>query len=228
MGNKGHAYEEKIWNILEDAKLIHPDFPHKTGSKHHPDAVLQYDYNPLKIEVKLNISAVKFGQIDFKYERGWVLPSKTDNPEFREALKSTGILQFLNSNWKEKPKYFNLKHGEKATPELMEEEQKNFPVLRWVCPQNLIDTYYRNKGISYIQVGGFGFYKIQGGEGRIRKQIPLLTPKIEMEIRVKSSGMKNGGQYYSFNAATKAFSTGLNKSKFDLEKDVSFLFEKFR
>lgn len=220
--NLGHEYEKHIRANLKG--IIHPSDKGLVGAAHEPDVIVKYKTKPVVIELKYMVSKADFGQIELHYDKKWTLaPSK--NEAFRSALLFAGFEIFINKEWGEfgSPFWFLKKRGEDITTAQLEHDKKTFKDKFWDAPKNVINTYYRNKGVNYLQIKGMGLYRVGGSPQTINSQIPLFAPTIQIRARVKRSGDKNGRKYYSFNASVEAFKGGLAKSKYDLDKDHSFL-----
>ena len=191
---------------------------------------MSYIGTPVLIELKYNIKKVDFGQLNFKFDQtGWSVSDRCDNIEFANVLNVKGIKKFLNTNWgtKKVPKLFTKLRGEIMDLKDLKDEQKQYKELKFKCADNIISTYYKNKGVCYIQIGGYGLYRIEGMPQVIPRMIPLFKPTVHIRCRVKGDDSKTQNVYWSFNGACK-IETTLEKSKYDLDKDLTFLFEKTR
>lgn len=222
---QGHRYEVEVNNKLFSEGLIFPKWKPVPGSSSQPDCKIVYRAVAIDIELKLGIGDADFGQLSVKHDgRRWYLNQNTKNISTLNTLKSSGIERAINEIWDFPPPFkFSKKRGTKLTPEQWAYDRSQFKDIMWEAPQNTIAKFYGGKGVNYIQIKGFGLYRIPNTPETIRKKIPLFTPTVYARVRYKpkSSG---GIPDYDYSCDIGAMvGKNLQKSPFDLMKDTSFL-----
>ncbi|MBS3069536.1 hypothetical protein J4441_04180 [Candidatus Micrarchaeota archaeon] len=154
--NKGHKYEDELFELLEKMGLIYPGKMQK-GMAGGVDAVFCHLGKPYDLEVKNGLQA-DYGQKLFSWNEkgGWNF-SKDD--ETTRLFRELGTLTYLNKKGI-KPRKFS-KSKESMTYEDGKADQAAFEDREFIVKASALWKYYGEKGTHYIQVGdGYGFYHL--------------------------------------------------------------------
>jgi len=154
--NKGHRYEDEIFELLEKIGLLYPGTT-SDGMAGGVDAVFCHLGKPYNLEVKNGLQA-DYGQKKFKWskENGWDWSEHDDVTKF---YTDHGALKFV-SNRNITPRRYTIAK-DKITVEDGKADQKAFEYRDFIVEAKALWNYYAEKGIHYIQVGdGYGFYHL--------------------------------------------------------------------
>ncbi len=174
--NKGDEYENTIFDILTEKKLIAPNST-RGGAGNQPDIKFLYNSQENNLEVKLDLSA-DYGQKMLKWSDGiwnWCV----DDVVTRLYTK-VGILQIIQDKKYIPNRHFILK--KELTEELRKEDQRQFESVSVISINALYD-FYANKNCFYIQVGGYGFYHLK--EDILNLGTPQFICNIKLRLRAK-------------------------------------------
>ncbi|VVB65705.1 Uncharacterised protein [Candidatus Gugararchaeum adminiculabundum] len=154
--NKGHTYEDKIFEILESSGLLFPGTV-KEGMAGGVDAVFCHLGKPYNLEVKNGLSA-DYGQKKFNWSKkeGWTWSENDDTTRLYSLLK---VLQRVR-NKNIVPRRYS-KEKTRITYKDAEIDQKAFEDRTCIVKAESLWKYYGEKDAHYIQVGsGYGFYHL--------------------------------------------------------------------
>jgi len=154
--NKGDAYEEKIYEICKQNKII-PEGFQRGGAGNAADIIFIHKNKEHRLEVKNGLGA-DFGQRTLKWKNGkWSWSRKDALSELYDGL---GLINLIDEDFI--PNLYTVEHNESIfnynhKMEDMRAFEQSIPI-----DTEKLYTFYSLKDCYYIQVGdGFGFYHLQ-------------------------------------------------------------------
>lgn len=155
--NKGHKYEDKIFELLEKANLLYPGTTH-IGMAGGEDATFCHRGKKYKLEIKDGLGA-DFGQKKFNWSKkdGWTWSENDKVTQF--YTNDLTALSYVNRTKGAPIKY--TKPNEELTYEDAEKDSKMFEDRNYKINPDALWKYYAIKDVHYIQIGsGYGFYHL--------------------------------------------------------------------
>jgi len=230
-GEQGRAYETKCNKKLLKEGLLPKPLGYYGGSDNTaPDGEFLYKGKTYKVEYKLDMKA-DFGQATLDYDtkkKRWYVTGKqtTESLQIQELMRGAGVEDLINSNdgWKKFgiPNKFSVTG--RVTKAQAIEDYKTFSNKYVAISKNAVNKYYAKKDTYYIQIGNFGLYYMDKNPADL--DVPQFLPQLRVRMRLKAGGSGlSGSDYYNYRfvSALQIVSAGVTKSKYDIEKDVSFL-----
>ena len=236
--NAGFQYEIDLIRKLRGEGFKCGDPAGADNAKADLEITFPKDRDITKFELKEKLSA-DFAQLNFDYDTSankfYIDETKSSNQkEAAQTMigiaKSFGILREANSHWGPSatnvPAKFTLGSGATVDNKKLAYalDIKRFPdkFLASVgsAAAEQVEKYYNSKNTYYIQIKGKGLYYM--GKDIRNLGVPRFSTSCKnssIRIRIKANS-KSKGQY-SFLMALKI--AGLQASKFDLDKNTSFL-----
>jgi len=162
--NKGHKYEDKIFELLEKIGLLYPGTTQE-GMAGGVDAVFCHLGKPYDLEVKNGLGA-DYGQKKFSWieKDGWTFSEEDDVTRF--FTEHLAALAYVRRKGIVPKRYSKSK--DKITYEDAAADQKAFEDRSFLVKAEALWRYYGEKGIHYIQVGdGYGFYHLDGDVAKL-------------------------------------------------------------
>lgn len=176
--NKGHVYEDMIFELLEKTGLLYPKTKHE-GMAGGVDAVFCHLGKPYNLEVKNGLDA-DYGQTFLKWGKdgwGWL-----GDDEASRFFDQRGALIYLRKKGIVPIKYNKLK--EKLTFDDMHKDQVAFEDATFVVKAEALWKYYSAKDVHYIQIGsGYGFYHLDADVAKLGTQ--QFTDDLILRFRAK-------------------------------------------
>jgi len=215
-GDGGRRYEDEITAKLKAAGLTPPGFSPAYSRSDMPDCVFLYNGTYYNLELKLSIKNVDYGQLTMvKDGKVWRWASK--NKDLMDIYDEIGVLDIANREWKDTPRRFTVS---KLTDDDVAYDKAHFRD-RYIHNDRFIDAmhkHYRGKNTYYIQISnGYGFYHLYSDPANIGTE--QFRPILNLRLR-----RKPGFGSYNFVAAlVMHLYKRPKKSKFNLDKDISFL-----
>ncbi|HOW29889.1 MAG TPA: hypothetical protein PK685_04450 [archaeon] len=154
--NKGHKYEDFIFDRLEKLNLMYPGTK-KEGMAGGVDSIFCHNGKPYSLEIKDGLEA-DYGQKKFNWDNtnGWDWSVHDEVTDFYTGL---GVLSYVQEK-KIKPNRY-LKEKSKITYGDAKEDQTKFEDRTFEVTADALWKYYSAKNVHYIQVGkGYGFYHL--------------------------------------------------------------------
>ena len=214
--NKGHVYEKKIVQILEDKKII-PIGKQGAGSGPGTDITFFHNKKEFKVEIKNSITDPDYGQKRLIPEKiggewKWNWAPGVINENITKYYTSIGILDYLNKKKIIPNKYRKL--DSELTLKDVKEDQVNFEDRSYEISTDAFEIFYEDKA-DYVQIGkGQGLFHLNKDVAKIG------TSKFEGEFilrfRAKRHTTKNF-HCYSFFSVLKCKKV-LKKSKINIEE----------
>lgn len=218
-GQSGFLYEKKLNDKLKKAGLEDKSFQSAGSDKNAPDALLTYQDQDYKLELKLDLK-VDFGQGSLVWDVKWTLGGgDTDSSkQMQEFLTQIGALKIVNRVWG--PKGAPRK-GTVPLDRFMEEDvdsdYRRFRDEKISVSSDAIANYYASKKTYYIQIGGKGLYYM--GKDPANFGCKEFKPDTILRIRLKRGGSH---PIYNYRFSTALRISMLEPSNIDLddEKDL--------
>lgn len=212
--NKGDAYEDDVFRILTEKKLL-PENCKRGGASNKCDVQFIHNGKTFQVEVK-NVWSTDFGQkrLSWSKEKDWHWIKKDSITDFYDKL---GVIKFLKARNIIPIRY--TKDKSLITQTDKRKDQNNFEGKMDV-PLEALLKYYENKDCFYIQIGGSGFYHLRKDAANLGTQ--PLDCKLWMRFRAKAH-TTDPAHNYSFFAVLKLVSRPL-KSKFSLDNTAGQIF----
>jgi len=213
--NKGHKYEKKIVEILQNKDLM-PKEISGAGSGPGVDAIFIHKGKQYSVEVKDRANGGEFGQKRLipKFEKNswkWYWSEKKKDLKITKHYTSLGVLEHLNDKQLIPNKFRKPDH--EITYDDVKEDQKNFEENSFKISDDLISMFYQEKA-DYIQIGnGYGLYHTKEDKAK------LGTEKLsgDFYLRFRAKRHHSIPYYcYSFIAVIKCRSLS-KKSNYNLE-----------
>ena len=223
-GSQGFAYEQRIHNRLNAARLVPAGFTPAGSDPNAADCMFNYDGDPWKLEVKLDLRA-DYGQGTLNYVDGsWVLGGARTAAadEMRRLLRTVGIEAFANREWG--------RHGapnkevvmkESYTQEHVREDYQKFTDRFLTINYSALNSYYASKDTYYIQIGQLGMYYMASNPAGL--PVPQFTPNMRIRIRTKRGG-SNPIYNYRFTTALQITQRPA-ASTYNIDRSIDFLTE---
>lgn len=233
---EGALYEAHINKKLKDKGIQPKSFSHSPTSNKGVDAVFTKKGITYGLEVK-HTPFSSYGSASLEHDGKKWLIKDTGNIDISliKKIKSHGVESIINTVWRPlgvphkftSPSLTPLQRDEDLTKWSLEGKKiHNVPTTIAVnLPPNMISAYYMSKDVNYLQIRDYGFYHFGRDVAKIK------CPKFEAvrviaEARMKKD-TKNGVTYYSFNILIKhPASSRFSKSPYDIDEDVTFLYDK--
>ena len=163
--NKGHKYEKKIVEILQNKGLM-PSEISGAGSGPGVDAFFIHKGKQYSVEVK-NLPAAEFGQKRLipKFEnKKWKWTWAKDE-EITRYYTKIGVLDYLNNK-----KIIPNKHRKPDNKIILEDvktDQHNIAESTFPIPDTAIAMFYQEKA-DYVQIGaGYGFFHTKNDKAKL-------------------------------------------------------------
>ncbi|MFY7804681.1 MAG: hypothetical protein ACOVQ7_14765 [Limnoraphis robusta] len=205
--NKGDAYEQVIFNILQQKGFLSPNAT-RAGAGTGVDIKFLHNSGEHNLEVKLDLNA-DYGQKMLRWDDGvW---SWSCQDETTELYTSIGVLEYINKK-DIIPYRYTIPQNE-LTREQKSLDQRN---VKDYLPISIsaLHSYYRNKGCFYMQIGGYGFYHLS--EDILGLKTPQFNSNIRLRLRAKT--IRSEPIYnYRFCAVLKLVGKP-KKSPYDIEE----------
>jgi hypothetical protein len=230
-GEQGRLYEIKCNKKLLKEGLLPKPLSYYGGSDNTaPDGEFTYKGKNYKVEYKLDMKA-DFGQATLDYDKkkkSWYVTGKQtkEGLQIQELMKGAGVEALINSRtgWKNSgiPNKFAV--DGRVTKAQAKEDYEAFSNKYVDISKNAVNKYYAKKDTFYIQIGKYGLYYMEDNPAGL--DIPQFLPELRVRMRLKAGGSGlAGADYYNYRfvCALQIVGTGIVKSKYDIEKDVSFL-----
>lgn len=217
-GEQGFLYERKINKILKDSGLENKSFMPAGSDSNAPDAMLLYQGEEYKVEIKLDTKA-DFGQGSLAYDaktKKWVIAgSKTPSGQaMRDFLMSIGADRIVNKAWgKHGPPRKGTVPDQKISKKDVAFDYDHFTEEKIRVDSRAIEDYYNTKKTYYIQIGdGHGLYYM----GKDIADIGCSEFKPDVILRIR---LKRGGSLplYNYRFSTALQVKRLEKSNMDIE-----------
>lgn len=213
--NKGHDYESKFVDRLKHHGIMPhhllgagstggTDFAIENKKKKtvHPGTV---SGSLLNGETKDGVTAA-MGQLTIHHnkDKGWHISdaARAKRPKYAKAIEKSGVLDHMNAHYHNPEKAETTASGRAKTIEL------DHPNL------DPAEAYLQDHHVHVLQVGGYGTYRV-GKKDETEHGLPNISGEGVWRIREKQKGNKFA-RTVAFHPAGKK---GLNKSKYDLDKD---------
>jgi hypothetical protein len=214
--NKGHRYEKKIVQILEDKKII-PIGKHGAGSGPGTDITFFHNKKEYKVEIKNSVTDPDYGQkrlipekIGDEWQWGWA--PGVINENITKYYTSIGILDYLNKKKIIPNKYRKL--DSELTLKDVKEDQVNFEDRSYEISSEAFEIFYEEKA-DYVQIGkGLGLFHLKKDIAKIGTS--KFEGKFILRFRAKRHTTKNF-HCYSFFSVLKCRKV-LKKSKINIEE----------
>lgn len=230
-GEQGRLYEVKCnKNLLKEGLLPKPLSYYGGSDNTAPDGEFIYKGKPYKVEYKLDMKA-DFGQATLDYDKKkkrWYVTGKAtkEGLQIQELMRGAGVEDLINSNngWKKSgiPNKFAV--DGRVTKSQAKEDYEEFSNKYVNIDRSAVNKYYAEKDTYYIQIGDYGLYFMDKNPAGL--DIPQFLPQLRVRMRLKAGGSGLAGSdfyNYRFTCALQIVTAGVSKSKYDIEKDVSFL-----
>lgn len=230
-GEQGRLYEIKCNKKLLKEGLLPKSLSYYGGSDNTaPDGEFTYKGKNYKVEYKLDMKA-DFGQATLDYDKkkkSWYVTGKQtkEGLQIQELMKGAGVEALINSRagWKNAgiPNKFAV--DGRVTKAQAKEDYEAFSNKYVDISKNAVNKYYAKKDTFYIQIGKYGLYYMDDNPAGL--DIPQFLPDLRVRMRLKAGGSGLAGvDYYNYRfvCALQIVGTGIIKSKYDIEDDVSFL-----
>lgn len=231
-GEQGRLYELKCNKKLLAEKLLPNPLAYYGGSDNTaPDGEFIYKKQNYKVEYKLDMKA-DFGQATLDYDkkkkRWYVTGKKTrEGLEIQELMRGAGVEELINSRqgWKDFGIPNKFRVDGKVTKQQAKEDYEAFSNKYVNIDKSAVNKYYAKKDTYYIQIGDYGLYYMHKNPAGL--DIPQFLPSLRVRMRLKAGGSGlNGADYWNYRfvcALQISNLSGIIKSKYDIERDVSFL-----
>jgi len=230
-GEQGRLYEQKCNKNLAKKGLLPENINYYGGSDNTaPDGEFFYQGKRYKVEYKLDMKA-DFGQATLDYDKKkkcWYVTGKQtkEGLQIQELMRGAGVEDLINSNagWKKSgiPNKFAV--DGRVTKAQAKEDYEEFGNKYVDIDSEAVNKYYAKKDTYYIQIGNYGLYYMQDNPAGL--DVPKFKPSLRVRMRLKAGGSGlAGADYYNYRfvCALQITNTAIPKSKYDIEKDVSFL-----
>ena len=214
--NKGHKYEKKIVQILEDKKII-PSGTAGAGSGPGTDITFFHNKKEFKVEIKNSVTDPDYGQkrlipkkIGSEWKWNWA-PGVIDE-DITKHYTDMGVLDYLDKKKIIPNKY--RKPDSELTLKDVKEDQVNFEDREYKISGDAFGIFYEKKA-DYVQIGkGLGLYHLNKDVAKIGTT--KFDGKFILRFRAKRHTTKNF-HCYSFFAVLKCKQV-LEKSKKNFEE----------
>lgn len=220
--NFGDAYEEKLFDALK-TKLVLAPGTLRGGAGGGPDLKFSHRTRVYNLEAKLDLKA-DYGQkmLRWSITEGWNWCKEDQSTKLYDNL---GVLTYLNSK-----KRIPNKHRKKNSALTMadkKQDQTMFEDNSLHVDINSLRTFYANKKVFYIQIGGgFGFYYLAHDPAKL--SVPQFDAEFTLRLRAKTIHSTPVHQY-GFYAVLKVRSRPQPvKSAFNIEAEFKKKFPPFR
>ena len=230
-GEQGRLYEVKCNKNLQKKGLLAGPLEKYGGSDNTaPDGEFLYKNKPYKVEYKLDMKA-DFGQATLDYDKKkkrWLVTGKQtkEGQQIQQLMRAAGVEDLINSTqgWKSSgiPKKFQV--DGRVTKAQAKEDYKAFANKYVNISKDAVNKYYAEKDTYYIQIGNYGLYYMEKNPANL--DIPQFLPQLRVRMRLKAGGSGlAGADYYNYRfvCALQIVNASINRSQYDIEKDVSFL-----
>ena len=230
-GEQGRLYEVKCNKKLLREGLLPKSLSYYGGSDNTaPDGEFTYKGKNYKVEYKLDMKA-DFGQATLDYDKkkkSWYVTGKQtkEGLQIQELMRGAGVESLINSRegWKLAGIPNKFRVDGRVTKAQAKEDYAAFSNKYVDINKNAVNKYYAKKDTYYIQIGKYGLYYMDDNPAEL--DIPQFLPQLRVRMRLKAGGSGlAGADYYNYRfvCALQIVSTGIIKSQYDIENDVSFL-----
>jgi hypothetical protein len=224
--NKGHKYEDRIFELLEAAGLLYKGAT-KMGMKGGIDAIFCHIGKPYNLEIK-NSLHTDYGQQRFSWAKktGWFFRKNNETTKF--FIKDLNVIAVVNKKKIIPIRYTKPKN--RITYADGAADQKAFEAHSVTIGPKALWRYYANKGTHYIQVGGgYGFYHLDKDAAKLGTDqfkcdlfLRFRAKYHDRKKRIRNSkgkviSVKNTPWNYSFFVVLKTKGKP-KRSKYNLEK----------
>jgi len=223
-GEEGFLYEQKLYKKLKRLNLVPSHFQPAGANNVAPDLIVLRKGKEYKVELKLDRN-VDFGQGTLEYDinaKKWTI-AKGNTEASRsmyEFLKRVGADTLANQAWgKHGAPMKSIVDYKKFTQKHVDHDYKHFTDQKILVSGFPIDTYYGFKQTYYIQIGGYGFYRLK--QDPANTGAPHFNPVLQVRLRIKRGGSLPIYNY-RFTTAIQIKNVPA-KSPLDLDEDPSFL-----
>lgn len=206
--NKGTAYEGALYSNYRDRGMTPVGFTPAGSDATAADLELWLpNYTGpgktngckrAKIEVKLDFN-VDFGQSSLKHDGGaWKLTGSQDGAsiEMRRLLNRMNVPAEVGKVWKGQPNLFKYANSSKVPGNEKQADLQNYP-SSYLFDDSYLRTfasYYKEKKVYYIQIGGAGLYYLGEDPNGLKyvgaKNIFGINASMKLRIRTKGSASK--------------------------------------
>jgi len=182
--NKGDAYEEKIFNICKQKKIIKPGSS-RAGAGSGADLVIFRKGNEINIEVKFIKSSLKdadWGQkyLDYRERDGWFWSNPDKVTNLYDAINLISFIPIF------RPKNINHNDDEnwiEARKQIISQEDKNFDLNSFKgnipCENDILFQYYAQKNCFYLQLKNYGLFHL------LEDKFDIGTPQFDGEMNIR-------------------------------------------
>lgn len=221
--NSGDDYEEKIYDICKDKKIIPLNFYRAGAAGNKADIIFVHLGKEYNLEIK-NMQNPDYGQKKLDYDLSkkvwsWV----NENDPISIMYTKLGLINNIDENfipiWYQKRQKVDGKYtsvpGKTYSLEdfKMDQSKFNYPLKK--VPLETLFEYYSNKNTYYIQVEGSGFYHLKKDVANLNT--PQFDGDISLRFRLKHAGhTKHPPHSCQFLGALK-LTKKPTKSKYNLE-----------
>jgi len=222
--NTGDTYEEKIFNICNENKIMAVGSKRAGAAGSAPDLKFLHLANEYKLEIKNDMNP-DYGQrrIHFNPQDGtWNWATDDSVTDFYKELNLLGNIDknFLPIWYRKRVKNQKGRYSKvvEYTLEDFKNDQSTFENAGNKVPTQTLFNYYAKRDTFYIQIEGSGFY-------HLKEDVALLGTQqydgtLTMRFRVKHAGhSKNPPHSCQFMGVLKQ-ETLPSKSKFNLEPSL--------
>ena len=200
--NKGHKYEKKIVQILEDKNII-PSGTAGAGSGPGTDITFFHNKKEFKVEIKNSVTDPDYGQkrlipkkIGSEWKWNWA--PGVIGEDITKYYTDMGVLDYLDKKKIIPNKY--RKPDSELTLKDVKEDQVNFEDREYGISSDAFGIFYEKKA-DYVQIGrGLGLYHLNKDVANIGTT--KFDGKFILRFRAKRHTTKNF-HCYSFFAVLK-------------------------
>lgn len=182
--NKGDAYEEEIFQICANKKIIKPG-SNRAGAGSAADLVILKKGNEINIEVKYK--SADWGQkyLDYRDEGGWFWENPDKVTELYDAI---GLISHIPIFRPRNINHNNLKNWKKIRKEIIGQKDKDFDLSSFKkdsisCENKILFQYYKQKNCFYLQLKNFGLFHLS--EDRFNLGTPQFDGEMIIRLRAK-------------------------------------------
>lgn len=154
--NKGDLYEETIFKILQNKKLIPNNFA-RAGAGGGADIKFIYQSQEHNLEIKVDLKA-DYGQKMLRWNSKSQLWYWSVDDSVTKLYTSIGVLDYINQK-KFTPNRFIIPE-QQITIQHKKQDQQAFEDKHNLNIKALYQ-FYSDKNCYYIQVGNYGFYHLE-------------------------------------------------------------------
>lgn len=219
--NFGDAYEEMLFDAMKTKRVLAPGTL-RGGAGGGPDLKFSHRTRVYNLEAKLDLKA-DYGQKMLRWSpaEGWNWCKEDQSTKLYDKL---GVLTYLNSKKRIPNKH--RKENSALTMADKKQDQTMFEDNSLHVDINSLRTFYANKEVFYIQIGGgFGFYYLAHDPAKLR--VPQFDAEFTLRLRAKtinSTPLHSYGFYAVLKVRSKPQPV---KSAFNIEAEFKKKFPPF-